>query len=357
MTAPSVSIVIPHFERVTLLRETLQSIESQSCASWEVHIVDDGSSATTWAAVQSLTDGKRIHATQRQGRAKGPSSCRNIGAEHAQADWLMFIDSDDLMAPWCLEQRLKIATDDKDFHVFPIGLFKECMGDQADLWNALHADRSDIHRFLSSDPPWQTSSPLWRRQAFLDLGGFNEKIFYGDDSDLHTRALLANLSYAKHAEALLDVFIRRSDEPRITNNASAKMVQQRRNRLTEGAKELRDRPREDTMRILWEGQFFQEAEFFLFNLPKPDQAVRDTIDLMQRHALPPMNRLRLVRSYFSLALSCKAKAYFLVRLARRLAMLALPKEYFPTPASNQRQMDEATLQTIRARLADSPTAG
>ncbi len=353
MPNPLVSIIIPHFERPVLLQETLRSIQAQTYADWEAIIVDDGSSSDSWAEIQTLADGQAIFATQRKDRAKGPSACRNIGTEKAQGEWLLFLDSDDLLAPWCLEQRMaEVHAEPVDFHVFPVALFRERMGDLHDLWNAMSSPRSDLERFLNADMPWQTSSLLWRREAFLRLGGFNERVFYGDDSDLHTRALLSGLTCAKHADALPDAFIRRSDAARITNDKSESLVQNRRNRLREGARALRELGATPAQRRLFDGQFLVEAEFLLFNVPNPEKAIRDTIALIGQEGSPSAFQLAVAKVYLWIALRCKAKAYFVLRLTRRLAMLLLPQEYFPalTPDA-QRRMSEATWREIHQRLS------
>lgn len=353
---PRISIIIPHFERESLLRETLCSLRDQSIADWEAWIVDDGSSSESWEAVQQLADRQRIHATQRKVREKGPSACRNLGAELASGEWLLFLDSDDLMAPWCLEQRLaEIERNPEDFVVFPVALFQQHIGDLPEMWNAL-AGEDDLRRFLISDAPWQTSSPLWRRSAFLKFGGFNERIIYGDDSDCHARALLAGLRYRKVETALPDVFIRRSGSARITNQSADRMVNNRRQRLIEGMRHLQQSDAPLYALAAFEGQFFVEAEFLLFNLPEPDQAVRETLALMDAECSLGGKERVVTRAYFNIALRCKAKAYIVLRLARRIAQKLLPRDYFPelTP-SEQRKISDDDLRQIKARMASTVT--
>lgn len=353
MTAPLVSIIIPHFERPKLLLETIQSIRDQSYRHWEIQIVDDGSSSETWALIESLGEEGKITVSLREGRKKGPSACRNIGAENARGEWLFFLDSDDLIAPWCLKQRLDIAQQEEDdLHVFPVALFRESMGDMNELWNAMESPCPILNRFLISDAPWQTSSPIWRREAFFSIGGFNELVFYGDDSDLHTRALLAGLKYKMHPNAMPDAFVRRSDITRISNDASAQLVHTRRNRLLEGMTALREANAPPELLKLFSGQFFVEAEFFVFNLPQPDKAVRETIDLLASKGSVSMLQLCIAKCYLAIAIKCKAKCYVAVRLARRAAMFCLPETFFPklTP-SEERRMSKDTLAEIRHRLA------
>ena len=127
---PLVSIVIPHFNRVELLVETLRSIEAQDYANWEAWVVDDGSAAQQWTVLQGMAT-ERIHILQRTDGIKGPSRCRNLGAAEARGDYIVFLDSDDILAPWCLSQRMaRVAEEpEADLWVFPVMLFKQQPGD------------------------------------------------------------------------------------------------------------------------------------------------------------------------------------------------------------------------------------
>jgi len=80
---------------------------------------------------------------------------------------------------------------------------------------------------------------------------------------------------------------------------------------------------------LWEGRYFVEAEFLLFNVAGSRAAIDRVLAEWQRHFRSgPAGRV-VVRAYFRLALACCNKAYLLLRVARRLAMKLLPAEYFP----------------------------
>ena len=146
-TNPLISIVIPHFNRSELLGETLQSIRRQEYENWEVLIVDDGSEDREWALVQTMAHGK-IRVFQRDNGVKGPSRCRNLGASESEGDFLIFIDSDDILAPWCLSQRMVAARKQStaELWVFPVMLFSHCPGDLATCWNRLEGN-ADLDRF------------------------------------------------------------------------------------------------------------------------------------------------------------------------------------------------------------------
>jgi glycosyltransferase involved in cell wall biosynthesis len=350
-----ISIIIPHFARPALLAEAVASV--RLCAfiprDYEILIVDDGSNEQDWLVVQSMA-GENVRVFRRSDGQKGPSRCRNIGLLEARGKYVIFLDSDDLMAPWCIEDRMNqvVLNPGADLWVFPVMLFKKVPGDIDLLWNAMTGDYDPAERFARSDPPWHTSSPLWKRESLLRLGGFNEEVFYGDDSDLHLRALVDGLIVSLYPEALPDAFVRRSDEPRITNDLSAMLIESRRIRLREGTRFLKSRSGTSRLLDWWEGQYFVAAEFLLFNQHRSSDALRAVLnDLEQAFPRPLLLRF-MVQAYFSVALACRRHAYLVLRVARRVAMKVLPAEYFPTGGQYHSATISATaMAAVLERLA------
>lgn len=313
-----------------LLALTIASIKAQDYENWEVLLVDDGSEDEQFSSLQSFAGG-RIGILRRTDGMKGPSRCRNLGVEAANGEFVLFIDSDDILAPWCLSQRVALLkrVTDADVWIFPVMLFHQQPGDTKYCWNQLEGD-DDLERFLRSDPPWHTSSALWRKQAFQSLGGFNEKVLYGDDADLHTRALLSEFRVRKFPEQTHDVFIRRGKESRITNRFDQAMIESRQTRLVEGLHALEEMSSDPELLQIWEGQYFVEAEKLLFGSDNAKQEINDVIIAWTEFFQPPWVRKWIVWVYFNFGLLSRRKAYLLLRIARRMAKLLLPREFFPS---------------------------
>lgn len=304
------------------------SLQKQSFTDWEAIVIDDGSEKEEWNKAQQFAD-PRVRFLERTDGIKGPSRCRNIGLKASTGRFVMFVDSDDLVAPWCLTERVAQleATSDVAYCVFPVMLFQKTPGDMATLWNRLEGD-DDLERFLSSDPPWHTSSPLWRRQTIEQLGGFDEEIMYGDDSDLHMRALFAGLPYKKVDSVLPDVFIRRAAEDRITNTLSDRLLDSRMTRLERGTKLLKQSGTAEQQQV-WQGQYFVEGEFLLFNVPNSVERQVNVLRSLRHQWNPPAARTLVATGYMAVARLTKNHGYIVLRLARRLAMLLLPASFFP----------------------------
>jgi hypothetical protein len=348
---PEISIIIPHFNRIQLLRECIASVRASRFTSYEMIVVDDGSDAQYINELQALpSDDLRV--VDRVG-IKGPSSARNTGARNARGEFLIFLDSDDLLAPWCLEQRRAAAVElaAHDLWVFPVLLFDDKPGDRATLWNDMENGIDDGVRYAQSDPPWHTSSPIWRRSAFLDLGGFNEQIIYGDDADLHLRALLAELRIAKFPDALPDVFVRRSNDDRITSGMKAEIMDSRLARLSEESQLLRA-VNADELRQVFEGQYLVEAEFILFNAPNPAAGIARVLNRWGQD-YPASRHRRIASWYLHFALATRDHFYPALRIARRMTRAVLPESFFPTGGGIEAtSADSKTMDRLVAELKE-----
>ncbi len=199
-TATKVSIIIPTKDRWLLLAKTIESVRSQTYGNWEAIIVDDNSTDETAEQVLALSKADpRFHLIKRTGNFSGAPICRNQGFLASAGDYIIFLDSDDCLAPFCLENRVKsmVSHPNLDFGVFPCQLFRNQPGDVELLWNA-DTPESDLDRFLHlHDVPWQTTSPIWRRQALNKIGLWDESLPRWQDWELHFRALCKGLKYKK----------------------------------------------------------------------------------------------------------------------------------------------------------------
>jgi peptidoglycan/xylan/chitin deacetylase (PgdA/CDA1 family)/2-polyprenyl-3-methyl-5-hydroxy-6-metoxy-1,4-benzoquinol methylase len=92
------SIVIPARNAERTLAETLNSLIAQTDADWEAIIVDDGSTDATPVIIDEFASRDRRFVGV-VGRREGASSARNLGLSHASGKWVLFLDSDDWIAP------------------------------------------------------------------------------------------------------------------------------------------------------------------------------------------------------------------------------------------------------------------
>ena len=101
---PKVSICIPTYNRKDYLKETLDSVLAQTYKDYEIVIVDDGSTDGTADLIKNAGfKNLQYHWQENQGE----SAARNKLFELAKGDYLTFIDSDDLLFPYAVEELVK----------------------------------------------------------------------------------------------------------------------------------------------------------------------------------------------------------------------------------------------------------
>ncbi|UVP00584.1 glycosyltransferase [Bacteroides sp. BFG-257] len=105
---PLVTVIIPTYNSEKYVIKTLESVRNQHYLNWEAVIVDDGSEDLTVQIIEEyIQNDSRFHFYRRNVEKKGGNVCRNLGIEYAKGTFLLFLDADDLLAPYCLEQRVK----------------------------------------------------------------------------------------------------------------------------------------------------------------------------------------------------------------------------------------------------------
>ncbi|OSZ82176.1 hypothetical protein CAP35_02590 [Chitinophagaceae bacterium IBVUCB1] len=209
-----ISIITPSYNRGYIIDETAQSIFSQTHDNWEWVIVDDGSTDDSWEKLRTYAaKDNRVKVYQRDREPKGACTCRNIAVEKCTGDFVMFLDTDDVLASFCLEQRAlaAVADPDADFIIFPMLLFKNKPDDTKLLWN-IDKDEDDLNRILKGDAICQGTGTLWKRQSFIDIGMWQEGLKLWQDVELHIRSLLWPVKYKKRMDLEPDVFLRISDD-------------------------------------------------------------------------------------------------------------------------------------------------
>ena len=191
--------------------ETLMSVQNQTYKTWECIIVDDFSTDNTLTVIhEKLSNDERFIVLTNK-RTKGAQGSRNTGVEHSKGDYLIFLDSDDLISKDCLSNRVLKFQEHRefDFLVFSTVEFKEAIDDTNVLVNVCTKENM-LERFLNLDIPWLIMAPIWRRDSFLRLGGFNEEVRSWQDWELHIRAVFSNYTFMYFS--IVDNFYRCSNK-------------------------------------------------------------------------------------------------------------------------------------------------
>jgi len=183
---PEVSVVIPTKDRWELLsRHGLRSALAQEGVELEVVVVDDGSSDGTPERLEALAD-PRIRVFCHD-RPHGQAAARNSGIAEARAEWLAFLDDDDVWAPGKLRAQLDAArARDAIFVYGPIVVLDE----QGGVQEAIPApDPETVATLLETRNALRAGSStiLARTDVVRGLGGFDVGLSELTDWDLWLR--------------------------------------------------------------------------------------------------------------------------------------------------------------------------
>ncbi|MGC9504484.1 glycosyltransferase family 2 protein [Baaleninema sp.] len=105
MSSPAVSIVIPSYNRATLIPRAIQSVLDQTFQDWEAIVIDDASQDNTEEVVKNFKD-SRIRYIRHEKNA-GECATRNTGLDAATGTYIAFLDSDDWWLPEKLEKQVR----------------------------------------------------------------------------------------------------------------------------------------------------------------------------------------------------------------------------------------------------------
>ena len=204
---PIVAVITPTKNRQKLLCEVMDSVHKQTFNNWEHIIVDDGSNDGTAEEVRrrALND-PRIRYIERNGERSGANVCRNLGIAQSRSELILFLDSDDLLRPQCLERRVEIMqrNPDLNFAVFRASVFTNSVGDLQRLYHPQNPG-DDLLRFLTLECPWEISGPIWRRSFLNSIGRFDETLLSMQDLEMHARAISARGKYIYYQDVDHDI--------------------------------------------------------------------------------------------------------------------------------------------------------
>jgi glycosyltransferase involved in cell wall biosynthesis len=183
---PTVSVIIPTYNRAAFVVEAIESVLAQSCQEFELIVVDDGSQDDTRDILGRFSGRIRYQFQENH----GISHARNTGLELAQAPYIAFLDSDDLWVRDKLTRQIEYMENHPDRLL--------CHTNEIWIRNGVRVNPKKIHGKHSG---WifeyciplciiSLSSALMRRDLFDRIGIFDESLPVCEDYDLWLRASL-----------------------------------------------------------------------------------------------------------------------------------------------------------------------
>lgn len=211
MEEVKISVIIPLYNKRANVIPTVLSVIQQTVANYELIIVDDGSTDGSAEVVKSMPE---FLAAESACRARlirkqngGVCSARNRGIAEAKYDYVAFLDGDDLWAPDFLEEMVRMINDYPEAYLYSSNYAETINGKIIrEVPTGLPVGFRGIvdHYFEMPDRVSDlvcSSSAVVRKDVFEEVGYFDERIRYAEDTDMWWRIM------ARHPFAFYDKYL------------------------------------------------------------------------------------------------------------------------------------------------------
>lgn len=193
MAIPKVSIIIPTYNRIGLLKKTLESVLCQTYSNWECIIVDDNSPDGTFTRIKDFyRKESRISIFQKPDTIqKGACFSRNYGFTKCDGDFIQWLDDDDLLGKTKLESQVKLLKN-QSAEVITVCPWSYLSGEKKlDLKMTSIGDTltpEEFYKFYRiRDSFFPSHSFLTPRKIYSIIGLWDENLKINQDAEIFSR--------------------------------------------------------------------------------------------------------------------------------------------------------------------------
>jgi len=183
---PTVSVIIPTYNRAHLVGRAIRSVLNQTYQDFEIIVVDDGSTDNTEEVVKSFNDPRIRYIRHEENR--GGSAARNTGIRAARGEYIAFLDDDDYWLPTKLDKQVQVAKKSSpSVGMIYTGLaFIEVkINKVVKIFRPQYRGKLTLEEMFAWTAP--TPTMLVRKECLNAVGGFDEKLPRYQDPDLGVR--------------------------------------------------------------------------------------------------------------------------------------------------------------------------
>lgn len=186
-TSPKVTIVIPGYNPVVYLPETMESVLNQTVTDLELIVVNDGSTDETLEVAKGYETDPRVTVIDQKNQ--GVSVARNRGFKASKGAYIAFLDADDVWLPNNLEAKLKKFDEDPDIGLVhtDVAIIDGNSRRTGEVKSGKEGYILDDLLLWNGDCIPAPSSILVKREAVEKVGGFDPQLSYGADQDFFFR--------------------------------------------------------------------------------------------------------------------------------------------------------------------------
>lgn len=203
-TLPAVSVIIPTYNRREYVQIAIDSVLAQTFRTFEIVVVDDGSSDGTGDTLAAKYGDQIRYVWQGN---QGESAARNWGIDQATGEYIAFLDSDDAWLPDKLGMQIAaLESCPRAGLVSSQARLIDAAGEMMDapvLGLGLHEADFSLPGLVSANSV-RLSTVVARKKVLDDAGGFDAGIRFGEDWDLWLR-LRAHTGFLFIAKPLVHI--------------------------------------------------------------------------------------------------------------------------------------------------------
>lgn len=197
-----VSVVIPTYNRDELLKRAIDSILEQTRQPAEIIVVDDASDVDTQSILRSYYEEEEEIRCIRHETNSGAAKARNTGVHEAESEYIAFLDSDDYWESDKLELQLQVAEQYPDAGIIYCDTYVVDEAGKVSKSGKKLVDEDVFDHLLDG---WMAPNPstlVVRKDAYLDIGGFDPDLSSCSDHDFWMRIAVNDIEVMYVSEPL-----------------------------------------------------------------------------------------------------------------------------------------------------------
>ena len=218
---PKVTVLMTVYNGERYLKECMDSVLSQSFKDFEFLIVDDCGADSSKDIIKSYKD-DRIRLIENKQNVSQVRSL-NIGLEHAQGEYIARMDQDDVMMKNRLERQLDFLDKRQDISI--VGTWGEAIDENGKVFDTFcypTKNEEIVGGILYSGNPLMHMSVIFKKDAVISVGKYDESRSFAEDYDLWTRLLLKRYRFANIPEFLVQFRYHRESSSRLFRETQIK---------------------------------------------------------------------------------------------------------------------------------------
>lgn len=210
---PKISVIVPVYQVEKYIKNCMESIVNQTFTDYELILVNDGTKDKSIDLALSVLEKSGSVYKIINKKNGGLSAARNSGVKSAEGEWIVFVDSDDVIAPNYLSTLYEAGNSNNlDVSIVNVQTVSEdnLFMKPEKIYNPEVIDRTTLlNSFLVRKISIVVTAIMIKKKTFVDNNlWFDERIKFGEDAHFYWRLLLSQERVVYNQTALYNYFIR-----------------------------------------------------------------------------------------------------------------------------------------------------